>query len=96
MKTSTIMQNPDAERIKKLSREVARWIKGQGWSQKQVAEMLGMSRGAGEFGGYWSRSRNEDDADYAYYLKFFRVAQGVSGYTRYHGCCVRPVLVLPL
>lgn len=40
------MQNPDAERIKKISRDVARWIKGQGWSQKQVAEMLGMSRGA--------------------------------------------------
>lgn len=40
------MQNPDAERICKISRDVARWIKGQGLTQKQVAEMLGLSRGS--------------------------------------------------
>ena len=40
------MQNPDAERVRKISRDVARWLKGQGISQKQAAEMLGLSRGA--------------------------------------------------
>lgn len=40
------MKNPDAERIRKISRDVARWIKGQGLTQKQVAEMLGLSRGS--------------------------------------------------
>lgn len=37
------MQNPNPEKTRKISREVARWLKVQGITQKQAAEMLGIS-----------------------------------------------------
>ena len=41
----TTMQEQNAETVRKISREVARWLKGQGITQRQAAEMLGLSRG---------------------------------------------------
>lgn len=37
------MKNPNPEKTRKISREVARWLKVQGITQKQAAEMLGIS-----------------------------------------------------
>ena len=39
------MQEQNAETVRRISREVARWLKGQGITQGQAAKMLGLSRG---------------------------------------------------